>query len=116
MQLPAESLYLSAVTIGELYKGVAELPEGNKKSKLERWIVDDILHGFAGRILPYDTKAAALWGEWLGTEKRKGFVLPVLDTQIAAIAVAHDCVLVTRNGKDMQRLPVVLLNPWDHVV
>jgi predicted nucleic acid-binding protein len=54
-----------------------------------------------------------LWGEWSGNGKLVGKSFPTLDSQIAAIAVRFGCTLVTRNTKDMKRLPVETFNPWE---
>ncbi|MDF5731686.1 MAG: type II toxin-antitoxin system VapC family toxin [Rhizonema sp. PD38] len=111
--LPESSLYLSAITIGELVKGIVALEEGQKKTRLKRWMNTDIPALFAGRILSYDEQAARLWGVWSGEGKRIGRSVPLLDAQIAATAARYDCVLVTRNHKDIERLPVQICNPWE---
>jgi hypothetical protein len=59
------------------------------------------------RILSVDTASAKLWGEWSAQRSR-----PVVDTLLAATAVVHGLVLVTRNENDIQDLPVKVLNPW----
>jgi predicted nucleic acid-binding protein len=43
----------------------------------------------------------------------KGRPLPTLDSQIAATALAHDLVLVTRNVKDHTGIGIAILNPWE---
>ena len=107
-----QSLFLSAITIGELAKGIAALADDQKKDRLLYWLETEITHRFQERILPFDTQSALLWGEWNGKSGRRGVHYTLLDSQIAAIAVRFGCVLVTRNAKDVDGLPVEHLNPW----
>jgi len=69
--------------------------------------VDGLEANFADRILGVDTASAKLWGAWSAQRPR-----PVVDTLLAATAVVHDLVLVTRNESDVQDLPVKVFNPW----
>jgi toxin FitB len=102
------SLYLSCLSVGELKKGVAlKMKSDPLAAKAIAGWVDGLETNFAGRILSVDTASAKLWGEWSAQRPR-----PVVDTLLAATAVAHDLVLVTRNESDVQDLPVKVLNPW----
>ena len=102
------ALYLSCLSIGELKKGVAlKLKSDPLAAKAIAGWVDGLETNFADRILGVDTASAKLWGEWSAQRPR-----PVVDTLLAATAVAHDLVLVTRNESDVQDLPVKVLNPW----
>ena len=104
------SVFLSVLTIGELRKGIAAKklkdPDPNAATRLAAW-VEGIEVSFADRILPIDAAAARLWGDWSGQRPR-----PVVDTLMAATAVQHDLTLVTRNLRDLQDVPVKLLDPW----
>ncbi len=104
------SAFISVLTLGELRKGVAARklrdPDPNAAARLAAW-VDGLELSFADRILGIDTATAKLWGEWSGEQPR-----PVVDTLLAATAVLHDLTLVTRNVRDVQGIPVKLLDPW----
>ncbi len=106
------TLFLSAVTLGELAKGISALEGSKKKDRLLEWLKTDVTNRFHERILPFDEQAAIVWGEWNGEGTLRGRPLPMLDSQIAAIAARFGCVLVTRNTKDIGGLPVESLNPW----
>jgi len=97
------------LTFGELRKGAAIKsrtdPEGGEK--LRAWI-ESVEFNFAPRVLLIDGPTARIWGELSADRSR-----PVVDTLLAATAVAHDMILVTRNTKDMLGLGVKLLNPWN---
>ncbi len=104
-------LYLSAITIGELEKGVSRLPESKKKSTVSEWVRHAVTNRFGNRILPIDAAVAACWGELIGAREKKGKTLPILDAFIAATTLTADCTIVTRNTKDFTDCGVPLLNP-----
>lgn len=105
-------LHLSAVSLGELVRGVARLPDGRRRERLEQWVSQHLPREFAGRVLPLDHEAAVIWGEMMGEGDRMGRPRAAVDAQIAAIARRNDLVLVTRNVTDFRDLEVQLLNPW----
>jgi toxin FitB len=110
---PPTMLYLSAVTIGEIRKGLVVLPQGRRRIELEAWFHSDLLVWFRNRILPVTDSIADRWGVLEGQCQLKGTPLNTADGMIAATALEHNLTLVTRNMKDFAGLDVVLLNPWD---
>ncbi len=111
-QNPSE-LFLASMTIGELMRGARKVKEDARRETYERWIEDELSQQFEGRILPFDDKAARTWGRLMGDGDRQGFTPAAADAQIAAIALDHGLVLVTRNVKDFERFNVEIRNPWD---
>ena len=107
------AFYLSALTIGEIQKGVSRLPPSARRSTLQRWLREDLASRFDGRILPVDAEVATVWGELAGEAERRGTSLPVIDGLIAATARVHGLTVVTRNVRDLQRFGVPVLNPWE---
>jgi len=106
-----EELLLSALTLGELRKGIAVLPEGRRKAGLLRDYVR--LRGrFEGRVLPVTDLVGERWGELSAEARRAGKHLHVVDGLLAATALVHGLTLVTRNVGDFAALPVPLENPW----
>jgi toxin FitB len=102
------ALYLSCLSVGELKKGVAlKMKSDPSAAKAIAGWVDGLETNFAARILGVDTACAKLWGEWSAQRPR-----PVVDTLLAATAVVHGLVLVTRNLSDVEDLPVKVFNPW----
>lgn len=106
---PAATLYLSVLTLGEIRKGIEAVAETDRRLKLIDWLEADLPAFFTGRILGIDAAVADRWGRLLAAAGRP---LPAIDSLLAATAIEHDLVLVTRNVRDLARLPVQLLDPW----
>jgi predicted nucleic acid-binding protein len=106
-------LFLSALTLGELEKGIAKLPESSRKSDLRDWLEHDLLERFAERILPVDASVAVAWGKIQGEAERAGTKLPVIDSLLAATAEIHRLTLATRNVADFDRCSATVFNPWE---
>jgi predicted nucleic acid-binding protein len=107
------SVFLSVLTIGEICKGIAELPSSQKRTGLQNWLDIEVRSWFAGRILPVTEAIAELWGHLAAAAKQKGMTLAVVDGVIAATALHHDLTIVTRNVKDFAGLGADVVNPWD---
>ena len=102
-------LHISVLTIGELTRGVAQHRRRDPQAaaSLEHWLrgIEDM---FSDRVVPIDTAVATAWGH-LGAIRP----LPVIDSLIAATALAHGHRVVTRNVEDFAPTGVVVVNPWD---
>jgi predicted nucleic acid-binding protein len=103
-----ETLYLSAITIGEIKKSLMlkarlDPPEA---ARLMRWL-DELRFVYSARILPIDDAVAAAWGRLTATRD-----LPMADALIAATARVHNKVLVTRNVKDFNDMGIEVIDPW----
>lgn len=110
-----DSVYLSVVTIGEIQRGIERLGHSRRKETLTKWLQEDLLERFQGRVLEVGIKVMLRWGLLTAEMERKGRQLPAIDSLIAAIALDYDCVLVTRNEADFQATGVKILNPWTQV-
>ena len=110
-----QSLYLSAVSIGELRRGFVILPSSKRRAELEQWFENDLVPRFRGRILPVTHSIADRWGVLDGECQLRGTPLNTADGMIAATALKHDLTIVTRNVKDFAGLGLMVFNPWDAV-
>jgi predicted nucleic acid-binding protein len=106
-------LYLSVLTLGEIRKGVAMLPQGKRRTLLETWLETDLRMRFAGRILPIDDAVADRWGVIAARAKSLGKPLSTIDGLLAATALHHNLTVVSRNVGDFADVQVQLLNPWE---
>ena len=111
-QRPATELYLSVLTLGEIRKGVEALTDSGRRTVLNQWLERELPVFFADRLLPIDAGVAHQWGQLLAEAGRS---LPAIDSLLAATAMHHNLVLVTRNLKDVAGLPVKVLNPWEAI-
>ena len=108
-----DSAFLSVMTIGEICKGIASLPDSRRRASLQDWLDVDVRRWYAGRILPVTESIADRWGRLASAVKTQGLTLAVVDGVIAATALHHELTLVTRNVKDFAGLDVEILNPWE---
>jgi predicted nucleic acid-binding protein len=107
-----QSLYLSVLTLGEIRKGLVNVPQGQRYAQLETWLNVELRERFAGRILSVDAGVAERWGVLIGEAKRAGKTIPVVDSILAATALHHDLTVVSRNVADFQLAQVAVVNPW----
>lgn len=108
-----QTLFLSTLTIGEIRKGIARLPDGPRKLALERWLTTDLRMRFQGRILAITEDVSDRWGRLQAKGREIGRPLPVIDSLLVATALHHELVFVTRNTKDIGFTQIPWVNPWE---
>ena len=104
-------LFISALTVAEIRRGILELPAGRRRDGLDAWFSgpEGPQALFAGRVLPFDVAAGLAWAALMAEGRRQGRPRSALDMIIAAIAEVHACMVVTDNERDFVGLP--FLNP-----
>ncbi len=105
-------LFLSVLTLGEIEKGIAKLKPSKKRDVLVRWAENELREHFSRRTLPIDADVAMRWGQLAGAADAAGEPLPVIDSLLAATALVHNLVVVTRNVRHIERAKVRIHNPW----
>jgi predicted nucleic acid-binding protein len=105
--------HVSVITLAEIQKGIELLAEGKRRAQLEQWLKQDLEAWFSGRVLSVDRQVAARWASLMAQGARAGRPLPVIDSLIAATALAYDLVIVTRNTRDFEGNGAASLNPWE---
>jgi toxin FitB len=114
MRVADESLlYLSVLTLGEIRKGIAGLPQSKRRTHLETWLELELQARFSGRILPVDAPIADRWGLVAAEARRDGKPLSAIDGLLAATALHHNLTIVSRNVGDFETTHVPTLNPWE---
>ena len=107
----AHELCISAMTWGELQRGVTRLPESKRRSELTQWL-QQLEIGFENRILAFDQNISKVWAHMTVQAETQGKSVAAFDSIIAATARAHECKLVTRNVRDFANTGIDVFNPW----
>lgn len=104
-----EDLHIASLTLAEIRRGVLETPRGMKRAALEAWFSgpEGPQALFAGRVLPFDDRAALIWARLMADGKASGQPRSALDMIIAAVAATNDCVVVTDNERDFEGIDFV---------
>ena len=108
-------LYFSSVSEAELRYGIALLPSGRRKDRLESAMEAMLPRAFQNRVLSFDRKSTRMYAEIVAARKLAGRPISEMDCQIASIALSYDFALATRNVRDFVGLGVELINPWSDV-
>ena len=106
-----DSLFICSLAVAEIGRGILEKPSGKKRTQLEAWYSgpEGPLALFAGRVLPFDERAALVWARLMYEGTARGKPRSGLDMIVAAIAEANNCIVVTDNEKHFR--DIKLLNP-----
>lgn len=107
-----DCLFVSAMTVAELRRGIAILAEGQRKRLLDRWLTSSMLPRLSDRILVVDAAVADRWGRIVGTMKRQDATRHAMDAFIAATALIHSLAIVTRNVRDFSTYGVEVIDPF----
>ncbi len=104
-----ETLFISVITVLELEMGILSIERRDQQQglMLRRWLEDQVLPSFEGRILSIDIAIARKCAELYVPDKRAE-----RDAMIAATAVIHRMRVVTRNVADVDLAGVEVINPW----
>jgi toxin FitB len=113
----SSELYLSVVTIAEIDSGIAKARRqraGRKAADLTAWF-ETLLHLYAVRILAFDVAAARIAGGLSDLARSRGIAPGFADIVIAATAIAHDLIVLTRDTRHFEPLGVATSNPFEHL-
>jgi predicted nucleic acid-binding protein len=112
-KLDESDLFLSVITIGEIKKGIERLPAGSsRKQDLTLWLNNELLERFSGRIYPLTVEILLRWGTLYAGLEASGQSASTLDSLIAATALFHHAILITRNEDRFRPTGVEIVNPW----
>jgi predicted nucleic acid-binding protein len=110
---PRSSLYTTSVNMAEILYGIAALPEGRRRAALADAAEATFAEDLAGRVLPFDSRAAERYAAIVVARRRAGNPIEAFDAQIAAIALAASASLATRDIGGFAGCGLALIDPWD---
>jgi predicted nucleic acid-binding protein len=102
-------LVVDPIILGEVWFGIRLLPKSRRRTRLERWFE----HGVRRlNCLSWDAVTGLRWAELVARLRSTGHAMPIKDSLIAATALVHGLVVVTRNRVDFEQAGVQLLDPF----
>lgn len=110
--LDSAAVATTAITAAELRYGVARMPAGQRRERLNEAIRGLIEDDLEGRVEPFDAAAATHYAALVSDRDKAGRPINMADGQIAAICRKLGATLTTRNTSDFQGTGIDLLDPW----
>lgn len=109
---PAESVWITSITLFEARLGLALLPTGRRRQTLEAAFARLLKEDLENRVLDFDSAAAAEAASLAAERQKAGRPVDMRDTQIAGIALARRATLATRNVRHFGDLKIPVVDPW----
>ena len=109
---PADSIWVTSVTVFEARFGLALLPRGRKRLRLEAVFERVLEEDLENRVLDFDSAAAASAARLAAERKSAGRTVDLRDTLIAGIAQTRRATIATRNTRHFEGLDVPVVDPW----
>jgi len=109
---PEDRLFTTTICQAEILAGIAVLPRGHKRQRLDAAAQAIFEEDFDGRILPFDGEAARFYADLFASSREAGRPVATADLMIAAIARTRGASLVTRNIHHFEGLGLPLVDPW----
>ncbi len=109
---PEELLFTTTVSQAEILSGLAIMPDGRRRTTLQEAVRAMFLEDFDGRLLSFDTAAAAAYADIFATRRRSGRPIATLDLMIASVARANGATVVTRDTSGFEGCGLTVIDPW----
>ena len=109
---PAESVWITSITLVEARLGLALLPKGRRRQTLEAVFAQLLQEDLENRVLDFDSAAATEAASLAAERQKAGRPVDMRDTQIAGIALTRRATLATRNVRHFRDLKVPIVDPW----
>ena len=109
---PAGRIWTTSVTVYELRRGVAAMPEGRRKRDLAAQITQMFDGVLNGRVVQFDAEAAVYAARIWADRRAVGQQVHIEDNMIAGIVAAHSATLATRDWRDFAGCGIAVISPW----
>jgi predicted nucleic acid-binding protein len=109
---PAESVWITSITLFEARFGLALLPPGRRRQVLESAFDNLLKEDLENRVLDFDSAAAIAAASLAAVRQKSGRPVDMRDTQIAGIALSRHAALATRNVRHFVDLNISIVDPW----
>ena len=111
-RVPPAACFLSRITVAEIAFGIERVADPGFRAELEGWLRDGVRSWFGPRILEVDEAVLVAWRRLVSAGQQQRYTYSQPDALIAATAMIHRLVVVTRNVEDFSQAQVPILNPW----
>ena len=108
-----DELYITTISEAELWFGMEIMAEGRRRQQVAARIRRMLERFFGGRILPFDSAAARAYASMVAQRRCTGAIVPILDAQIAAIALSREAAVATRNVRHFEGVGIEIIDPWN---
>ena len=109
---PRSDLYTTRINQAEVLYGIAALPQDRRRGVLADLAETMFAEDFAGRVLSFDAAAAARYADIAVARRQSGTPIGVLDALIAAVALAADARIATRDAGGFSGCGLSVIDPW----
>lgn len=110
---PRADLFTTSITQAEILYGIGILPDGKRSQALKAAAQAMFREDFSGQILNFEATAAECFAEIAAHRRKTGKPISQMDAQIAAICLANNAKIATRNVDDFQDCQIEIVNPWN---
>ena len=100
---------MDPIILGEIYIGVLSLPAGRKRTQLEQWFNDVVA---TIECISWDAATGRRWAQLTSQLTKRGSLMPMRDSMIAATALRYDLTVATRNTRDFKAAGVKVIDPF----
>jgi predicted nucleic acid-binding protein len=108
-----QSVWITAITVMELYHGIEILPVGRRRTGLREGLDRLTAEKIGDRIVSFDDAAAKVTAAISAERHRRGRPGDLRDGMIAGIALTTGASLATRNFRHFTDLAIELIDPWN---
>ena len=109
---PLDLLHVSSVTFAEIRFGIELVPDANRRAELNDWLTHKVRPMFERRVLAISEDVMLKWRLLVEEGRKVRHTFSQLDLIIAATALHHGLMIVSRDVSDYQKAHVPVFNPW----